>query len=217
MVLKNTLNGDKIPICRVEDLEITLVSPDLAIRVRLPTKGEQQWRSVSEVRAAEIQCMQLSLALLARHESEMYVTIEAEKNTTNYLQSSYNQDQRTTKSRQPSEAIKKHLEECEKVFSTNTKSKSKTADDSNSYYSSDNLTKSSAISGKTLPKQSSTEHHESSKSSRNHASHAASDKYYRTPTKDEPEDTYNRSRRPLTKQSSLTAPSGNNKTKTNMN
>ena len=79
MVLKNTLNGDKIPICRVEDLEITLVSPDLPVKVRLPAKGESQWRFLSEVRAAEVQCMQLSLALLARHESEMYVTIEAEK------------------------------------------------------------------------------------------------------------------------------------------
>ncbi len=56
MVLKNTLNGDKIPICRVEDLEITLVSPDLPVKVRLSADSEHQWRSLSEVRAAEIQC-----------------------------------------------------------------------------------------------------------------------------------------------------------------
>ena len=27
MVLKNTLHGDKIPICRIENLEVTLVNP----------------------------------------------------------------------------------------------------------------------------------------------------------------------------------------------
>jgi hypothetical protein len=227
MVLKNTLNGDKIPICRVEDLEITLVSPDLAVRVRLPTKGEQQWRSLSEVRAAEIQCMQLSLALLARHESEMYVTIEADKSTANYLQTNSNPEQRTTKSRQSSEAVKKHLEECEKVFSPNTKSKSKPNDDSHSYYSPEKLSKSLSISGKNLPHQHSIQYQESptgtkeepSKSSK--SSHAPSDKLYRTadtrPTKDEPVDSYNRSHRPLARQSSLASSSGNYKTKTNTN
>jgi hypothetical protein len=217
MVLKTTLNGDKIPICRVEDLEITLVSPDLPIRVRLPTKNEQQWRSLSEIRAAEIQCMQLSLALLARHESEMYVTIEGEKNTSNYLQSSYYQDQRPMKSHQSSEAVKKHLEECEKVFSTNTKSKSKIDDHSHLHNTSDRLPKSSSASGTILPRQSSREHHEPSRSSRNHPSHAASDKFYRTSSKDESGDAYNRSRRPLIKQNSLAASSGTHKTKTNIN
>ncbi|CAF3370219.1 unnamed protein product [Rotaria sp. Silwood1] len=138
MVLKTTLNGDKIPICRVEDLEVTLVSADLPIKVRLPTKSEHMWRSLSEVRAAEIQCMQLALALLARHESEMYITTETQRNTKNYLESTYNQQLRATNSHQSSDAIKKHIEECEKVFENNstttnnnniTKSRSKPNDD----------------------------------------------------------------------------------------
>ncbi|CAF2370973.1 unnamed protein product [Rotaria sp. Silwood2] len=119
MVLKSTLNGDKIPICRVEDLEVTLVSADLPVKVRLPTRNEHIWRSLSEVRAAEIQCMQLSLALLARHESEMYVTTETPRNTKKYLESTYNQQLRTTNSHKSSNAIKKHIEECEKVFGNN--------------------------------------------------------------------------------------------------
>jgi len=87
MVLKSSLHGDKIPICRVEDLEVTLVSPDLPIKVRLISKTEQNWRSLSEVRAAEVQCMQLALALLARHESEMYVTLDANReSSTNHHQ-----------------------------------------------------------------------------------------------------------------------------------
>ncbi|CAF1130640.1 unnamed protein product [Rotaria sordida] len=131
MVLKSTLNGDQIPICRVEDLEVTLVSTDLPIKVRLPTKSEHIWRSLSEVRAAEIQCMQLSLALLARHESEMYVTTETPKHTLNYLESNYNQEMNSHKS---SDIIKKHIEECEKVFGNNnnnniTKPKMKPKDD----------------------------------------------------------------------------------------
>jgi hypothetical protein len=110
MVLKNALNGDRIPICRVEDLEVTLVNPDLSIRVKLP-KGDQTWRSLPEYRAAEIQCMQLSLALLARHESEIYVTIETEKNTSNYLQSNSEQEKRS----QTSDAGKKNLDESEQI------------------------------------------------------------------------------------------------------
>lgn len=132
MVLKSTLNGDKIPICRVDDLEITLVNPDLPVRVRLPTNGEHKWRSLSEVRAAEVQCMQLSLALLARHESEMYVTREAQKNMIDYPETTYNQEHRSLKSRQTSSVVKKHLEECEKVFGANTNSKNNHQEHQNS-------------------------------------------------------------------------------------
>lgn len=152
MVLKNTLNGDRIPICRVEDLEITLVSPDLPVRVRLPQKDEHQWRSLSEVRAAEVQCMQLSLALLARHESEMYVTIEADRNRISSLQSTYNQHEQPSKTRSAScTTVQKHLEECEKIFSNNSHSSSK------------NLSRQSSVD-----------------TNRTKTSHEPSDRYYRS-------------------------------------
>lgn len=115
MVLKSVLNGDRIPICRTDDLEVTLVNPDFSAHVKLPI-GDNNWRSLPEIRAAEVQCMQLSLALLARHESEMYVTIETEKNTSNYLQSNSNNDKREVNSRRSSEALKKHIEECQQLF-----------------------------------------------------------------------------------------------------
>ena len=120
MVLKNTVNGDKIPICRVEDQEITLVNPDLPVRIRLPV-GEPTWRSLPEIRAAERQCLLLSLALLSRHESEMFVTIESEKNTTNYLQSNYEREQRalavppSVTARSSSDTGKKHADETDKI------------------------------------------------------------------------------------------------------
>lgn len=115
--MKAILRGDRLPICRVEDLEITLVSPDLNVRVRLPSRADDIWHSLSEVRAAEIQCMQLRLALLDRHESEMYVSIEEEKKSKDYTSNSdYNDEQRTFTDQQTSDALKKHLEECEKVF-----------------------------------------------------------------------------------------------------
>lgn len=114
--MKSTINGDKIPICRVEDLEITLVTPDLPVKVRLPTKSELSWHSLSEVRAAEVQCMQLSLALFARHESEMYVTNETQNLAEYYTQSNYNETLASNDSRRSSNSIKKHLEECERVF-----------------------------------------------------------------------------------------------------
>jgi hypothetical protein len=133
MVLKNTLNGDKIPICRVEDMEITLVSPDLPVKVKLPTRNEQIWRSLSEVRAAEVQCMQLSLALLARHESEMYVTIEADKNASNYLQTNYNRQQRSFKARQPSAMVRQHRDECERTFRAPSSATTKPREHAESY------------------------------------------------------------------------------------
>jgi len=110
MVLKTVLNGDRIPMCRVEDLEVSLATPDLPIKVKLPT-GDYPWRSLSEFRAAEVQCMQLCLALLARHESEMYVTIEDEKNISNFLQSNSNHEERVINSRRTSDTTKKHIEE----------------------------------------------------------------------------------------------------------
>jgi hypothetical protein len=122
MVMKSTLNGDKIPICRVEDLEITLVSPDLSVRVKLPVGNEDIWRSLSEVRAAKVQCMQLSLALLARHESEMYVSIEAQNSTRHSIKSNYNNEQRAFKTRQPIGVVRKHQEDCDKAFGTSNSS-----------------------------------------------------------------------------------------------
>lgn len=161
MVLKNTLNGDRIPICRVEDLEITLVSPDLPVRVRLPTKDEHQWRSLSEVRAAEVQCMQLALALLARHESEMYVTIEADRHRISYLQSNYNQHEQTSKTRSSS-TVRKHLEECERIFPSTTKISPKVR----SRHSSDRTLRQNSV--------------ETSGTRSSIPFHAPSDRYYRT-------------------------------------
>ena len=143
--MKSTLNGDRIPICRVEDLEITLVSPDLPVRVRLPSRGDDLWRSLSEVRAAEIQCMQLALALLARHESEMYVTIEEDKDkdkeegpntriSQNY-QSDYNDEQRAFRTQQSSDIVKKHMEDCEKVFGEKSDRRIRTSSSANADYS----------------------------------------------------------------------------------
>ena len=162
MVLKNTLNGDRIPICRVEDLEITLVSPDLPVRVRLPTKDEHQWRSLSEVRAAEVQCMQLALALLARHESEMYVTIEADRHRISYLQSNYNQHEQTSKTR----SVRKHLEECEKIFPSTNKSSPKKDVNVRSRHSSDRTVRQNSV--------------ETSRTKSSTPFHAPSDRYYRT-------------------------------------
>lgn len=157
MVLKTTLNGDRIPICRVEDLEITLVSPDLPVRVRLPTKDEHQWRSLSEVRAAEVQCMQLALALLARHESEMYITIETDRHR---ISSRYNQHDPTFQSRSSS-TVRKHLEECERIFPSTTKASPKKDDNVRTRHSSDRSVRNKSI--------------ESSR-----PIHLPSDRYYRT-------------------------------------
>ena len=129
MVLKSTLNGYKIPICRVEDLEITLVSPDLPVKVRLPDREEAVWRSCAELRAAEVQCMQLALALLARHESGVYVTNEEEKNTRNDLESNYNEEQGALHTGQSSRSLRKYREECEKVFGQSRLPKLRSTDD----------------------------------------------------------------------------------------
>jgi hypothetical protein len=294
MVLKNTLNGDKIPICRVEDLEVTLVSPDFPVKVRLPTKGEYLWRSLPEIRAAEIQCMQLSLALLARHESEMYVTIGAEKNSANFLQSDsnqeqrsndnpeqrsnysqerrlndnpeqrsnysqerrlsikkeprlsikqeqrtnnnqeprtyYSQEQRVYKSQPDFDAKKKHIEECEKVFGTDTKSKSEVGDDMYTYQSSERLSKNLKLSGQNLPRQNSSSYYESSLGTKQESiriskrsTHIPSDKVYQSANTrpiyeariEQEDSTYNRSQRPVGKQTSVPYSSGIYKTKTN--
>ena len=119
LVLKSTLNGDKIPICRVKDLEITLVDLDLPLRVQFPSRDKQDWRSSSELHAAEAQCKQLSLALRARHESEVYVATEAQRNTADYLHSSYKEDLRSIRSPRSAESTGKHLEERRKFFEDN--------------------------------------------------------------------------------------------------
>jgi hypothetical protein len=236
MVLKSTLDGDRIPICRVEDLEITLISPDFPARVRLPTKSEHIWRSLSEVRAAEVQCMQLALALLARHESEMYVSTEAEKTTKNYLQTTYNQEERSHKSGPPSDAIKKHIEECEKVFGTNNHNNTKTRStidiDSRSSSSAEQQLRNLTLPTNNTPKHHSTQHHGSSLASKSdstrmttHSSHAASDKLYRTLDRKratdnehtEQSDSYNHSHRPTIRKASIPPSSNSHKTKMDTN
>ncbi|CAF1283487.1 unnamed protein product, partial [Didymodactylos carnosus] len=107
LMLKSILNGDQVPICRTADLEITLVSPNIPVQVRLPVTQEHYWRTLSEVRAAELQCMQLSLALLVRHESEVHVNND----------SGYNGDQTMVKSKQHAGEFQKHIDECEQIFS----------------------------------------------------------------------------------------------------
>jgi hypothetical protein len=183
MVLKSTLTGDRIPICHVDDLDVSLVPPDLPVRVRLPV-GDNTWRSLSEVRAAELQCMQLSLALLSRHESEIYVTIETENNTRNYLQSSYNQDQQAIVSRQSSNTVKKHLEECETIFNGHT-TKSKASNDLRSLQS-----KTIMNDDRKMTRQLSSNHQESPKITRisSISSHPTSDKFYRKDEKRSIED-----------------------------
>lgn len=200
MVLKATLNGDKIPICRVEDLEITLVSPDLPVKVRLPT-NEQLWRSLSEVRAAEVQCMQLALALLARHESEMYVTMGDDTAPTN----SY-QEQQSHRSHQISDVRKKHLEECGKVFGSYPKMK--VDDDMYSYESREKQQRFHQTSSRSMD--------EPARLSR-HSSHSTSDRSYRS-THDrhiEQEDSHNRSRRSVAANKADIPYLGNPRTKTN--
>ncbi|CAF1068165.1 unnamed protein product [Adineta ricciae] len=180
LVLKNTLNGDKVPICRVDDLEVTLISPDFPLRVRLPGRSEHSWHSLSEVRAAEVQCMQLALALLARHESEMYVSIDAEKKSTNRSHSTYNQEQRSHRSRQADEIRRKHVEECEKVFGANSNqssTKSRSTTDSKSHSSSLVTTQMKNLE---LTNRPSHQHRESSNRATRHSSHPASDRLYRT-------------------------------------
>ena len=231
MVLKNTLNGNKIPICRVEDLEITLVSPDFPVKVRLPTKNDHQWRSVSEIRAAEIQCMQLALALLARHESEMYVTSGAERTTANYLQSYSNDEDQRQKSREIVDVRKKHLEDCEKVFGNSTKGK--IDDDMYPYQSTEKQSRNSTISRQNrIPKQQSVSSEEPRISTReqpmripkHQSTHNASDKLYRSVDRGltyedrvEQVDTYNRPRRSIARTTSLATPSDNYRTKPNIN
>jgi hypothetical protein len=219
MVLKSTLNGDKIPICRVEDLEITLVGPDLPVKVRLPTKSEHIWRSLPEVRAAEVQCMQLALALLARHESEMYVTREAEKNTAYDLQTNYNQSHR---SHRPSDVMKKHVEECEKIFGNNNsiKSNSRTNDDLRAVQSTERQIRSLTVVNKKQNGRQRQTFEEPTKMS-SHSSHAASDILYRTAAirsaNEDRRDSSHGSHRTNLRQNSMPTSSSNVKSKTNMN
>ena len=174
MVLRTTLNGDRVPICRVDDLEITLVTPDLSVRAKLPT-SENSWRSLSQIRAAELQCMQLPLALLSRHESEVYVTVETEKNTSNYLQSSYNQEQRTSTIRQSADSERYYTDSSVKPVAT-----AQAATKYRSYNESRPLqAKSSLADDRKAQKPPTARYHESPKLPRAVApSHAASDKLY---------------------------------------
>ncbi|CAM4760280.1 unnamed protein product [Rotaria magnacalcarata] len=77
LIFHRVLTGDHVPLCRVKDLEISLASPDLPLKLKVPI-DENRWYSISEVHSAELLCMQLSLALFSRFESEVYVRIEGE-------------------------------------------------------------------------------------------------------------------------------------------
>lgn len=79
LIFKQIRNDDQIPLCCIDDLEVFLLPSNLSIRVKLPI-DDFTWDSLPEIRAAQVQCMQLSLALLARHESEMYVTTNFDDN-----------------------------------------------------------------------------------------------------------------------------------------
>ncbi|CAF3471453.1 unnamed protein product [Rotaria socialis] len=77
LIFRRVLTGDHVPLCCVRDLKISLASPDLPLRLKLPI-DENRWHSIPEVHSAELVCMQLSLALFSRFESEVYVRIEGE-------------------------------------------------------------------------------------------------------------------------------------------
>lgn len=87
LVFKQAFKGDLVPVCRIDTLQLALANPDFSTRVKVPS-SDQSWRSKPEVRAAEMQCMQLGLKLLSRHESESYVSLETSKTQLNILQSS---------------------------------------------------------------------------------------------------------------------------------
>jgi hypothetical protein len=129
IVLRATLNGDRIPICNVDNLEISLVSPDLPVRVKLPMDVDNSWRALPDIRAAELQCMQLSLSILSRHESEVYVRIENEKNTANYLQGNYNQEQYTSNIRSSIDTAKKHADESDRTTMSHTTTRVKASNE----------------------------------------------------------------------------------------
>ncbi|CAF3633617.1 unnamed protein product [Adineta steineri] len=107
MVFKSVLNGDTIPICSIEDLQITLTNPNLPVQVKLPIDNKA-WYSLPKIHAAELQCMQLALALLARHESDIYITDKVGKTIPDFLQST-NDQQRYTPLRQSSDTMRNHL------------------------------------------------------------------------------------------------------------
>lgn len=114
MIFRGALGGDRIPLCRLEDFQITLATPDLPVQVRLPSASETGWRSLADIRNAELQCMQLSLALLSRHESDVFVHIESDKIGVNYLQQSYREEQTSNKVRSTEERVRKHSNEKDK-------------------------------------------------------------------------------------------------------
>ncbi|CAF1189642.1 unnamed protein product [Adineta ricciae] len=80
MTFKRILSGDKIPLCRVDNLEVTLVNLDLAIPVKVQSHDQSP-----NIHAAEYRCMQLTISLLSRHESEIYVSIDMDQNPANFL------------------------------------------------------------------------------------------------------------------------------------
>ncbi|CAF1451459.1 unnamed protein product [Rotaria sordida] len=81
------------------------------LRGRPPIKTidyKYKCHSLFDIHKAELQCMQLSRALLSRDESEVYVTIEDNKTIANYLKSNDNQLQQKS-----SNTNEKHINEIE--------------------------------------------------------------------------------------------------------
>ncbi|CAF3708879.1 unnamed protein product [Rotaria sordida] len=95
------------PIKTIDYHVISLVNPDLPVKVKL-LLGKYKCHSLFDIHKAELQCMQLSRALLSRDESEVYVTIEDDKTIVNYLKSNDNQLQQKS-----SNTNEKHINEIE--------------------------------------------------------------------------------------------------------
>lgn len=81
IMFRKSLMGDQVPICYAHNYQLSLVNPDSFSKTKLPMDNNK-WHSVPEFHTAELQCMQLSLALFSRHESEVYVTFENEQSKT---------------------------------------------------------------------------------------------------------------------------------------
>ncbi|CAF2655347.1 unnamed protein product [Rotaria sp. Silwood2] len=98
MLFRRTLIGDKVPIYLIKDHVICLVNPDLPVEVKVPI-NRHRWHTLLDTRKAELKCMQLSLTLLSRDESEIYVTVEDDKIIANYLKSNDNPQQQQSSDR----------------------------------------------------------------------------------------------------------------------
>lgn len=114
MVFTGSFVGERVPMCYTDNYALSLVSPDAHVRVKLPI-DQYKWRSIPEAHAAERQCMQLSLALLSRYESESYVIFDKTLNNYN-IRSNDNQKSQLLPPRKRSDTIEKHTDKTEKGF-----------------------------------------------------------------------------------------------------